>query len=380
MTTNSPVRFPAHRAGPGSDRLVALVSFRLGGADGVSVAAAHWAEAFTRLGFQVLTVAGEGRADRILSGLGLHPPKGSLESRQLEAALGEADLVVVENVCSLPLNPEAGRALAESLRGRPAIVHHHDLPWQRARFAHVRDWPPDDPAWVHVTINELSRHELEARGKRATTVYNGFPEEPPGRRAPTRRALRIQPGGLLVLQPTRAIARKNIPAGVAMAEALGATYWLTGPPEEGYGPEAASILNGAGCPVRWGLPEGVTMADAYAAADAVVLPSTWEGFGCPVVESAMHRRPLAVSDYPVAAEIGRFGFRWFPVDDPEPLRTWLQHRDGGLIEHNRAVARSHFSLDALTDRLAEVLRNPALSGLGLPASSGRASGRASTGT
>jgi mannosylglucosylglycerate synthase len=361
MTTSSPVRFPAPRSGPRTGRVVALVSFRLGGADGVSVAAAHWAQAFSHLGFQVLAVAGEGRADRIVPGLGLNPGNGRLDVRQLEAALAEADLVVVENVCSLPLNPEAGRAVAESLRGKPAILHHHDLPWQRARFAHVQDWPPDDPAWVHVTINDLSRRDLEARGKRATTVYNGFPEEPPGRRAATRQTLRIKPGRLLVLQPTRAIARKNIPAGVAMAEALGGTYWLTGPPEEGYGPEAATILNGARCPVRWGLPEGLTMADAYAGADAVVLPSSWEGFGCPVVESAMHRRPIAVSDYPVAAEIGRFGFRWFPVDDPEPLRTWLRHRDGGLIEHNRAVARSHFSLDALTQRLAEVLRAHQLS-------------------
>ncbi len=340
----------------GMSAVVAMVSFRLGQADGVSVAASHWASALGRLGFRVRTVAGEGRADHLVPGLGLHPREGRLSFTALQAVLGRADLVVVENVCSLPLNPAAMRLVSECLRGRPAILHHHDLPWQRARFVHVEGWPPDDPAWIHVAISERSRRELAARGIEAVTVYNGFPEEPPGRPRYTRRRLGIRRGDLLLLQPTRAIPRKQIGAGVALAEALGATYWLTGPAEEGFGPAADRILAGARGPVRRGLPAGLTMADAYAAADAVVLPSSWEGFGCPLIESALHRRPLAVADYPVAAEIARFGFRWFPVDDPRPLRAWLAHRDGGLIEWNHELARRHFSLDALTVTLARLLR------------------------
>jgi mannosylglucosylglycerate synthase len=338
--------------------IVVLLSFRLGEADGVSVAASHWAEALRRLGFQVRTVAGDGRADRILFGLGLRSDE-VISARELDAALSGAEIVVVENLCSLPLNPEATRVISERLRGRPAILHHHDLPWQRERFAHVEGWPPDDPAWVHVTINELSRRDLAARGIRATTVYHGFPQQTPGRRGHTRRRLGIRPGDILVLQPTRAIARKNIQVGVAIAEALEGSYWLTGPAEEGYGPRAARIIAEARCRVHRGLPAGLTMADAYAAADAVVLPSSWEGFGCPVIESALHGRPLAVADFPVAAEIGRLGFRWFPVHDPGPLRTWLRHRNGDLIEHNRGLARSHFSLDALTARLGDLIRTSA---------------------
>ena len=34
-----------------------------------------------------------------------------------------------------------------ALRGRPALLHHHDPPWQRDRFAHVTELPVDDPAW-----------------------------------------------------------------------------------------------------------------------------------------------------------------------------------------------------------------------------------------
>jgi mannosylglucosylglycerate synthase len=357
LTSRSTRSSPAG-ARPDEDGLpaVAMVSFRFGGADGVSVAASHWAAALRRLGFRVYTVAGQGPVDWVVPDLSLERA-GRRSGAALREALAPADLVVVENVCSLPLRPEATRLVAETIRGRPAILHHHDLPWQRERYAHVEGWPPDDPAWVHVTINQRSRRELTARGIGALTVYNGFGEGPPGRRGATRRRIRVSPGEVLLLQPTRAIARKRIEVGVWVAEALGATYWLTGPAEEGFGDRADRILRAAGCPVRRGLPSGVTVADAYAAADAVVLPSSWEGFGCPLIESALHRRPLAVSDYPVAGEIARFGFRWFSVDDPASLRRWLTRPTQGLIENNLALARRHFGLQALTVRLAQVLRH-----------------------
>ena len=336
---------------------VVVCSYRLGGTDGVAVEAAKWIAALRSLGCAVRTLAGSGTADLVLPGLAAtaaEPPSRT----ELEDAFAGADIVVVENLCSLPLNPRASSAVAAVLAGRPAILHHHDLASQRRGLAHLGP-PPDDPCWQHVCVNQRSTTELRAYGYAATTCYNTFDPEPSGgRRDATRERAGVAPADLLVLQPTRAIPRKAVPVGLALAEAVGATYWLIGPSEDGYEGECADVLRSARVPVLrgpWPTRPGEVVADAYAACDAVVLPSTWEGFGNPSVESATHRRPLAVGRYPVARELRRFGFAWFDADRPALLRAWLDNPDDGLLRRNAAIARQHFDIADLPARLSRVL-------------------------
>ncbi|HEX3567863.1 MAG TPA: hypothetical protein VHU17_21040 [Acidimicrobiales bacterium] len=342
----------------------ALVSFRLGGSDGVAVEATKWAGALRSLGSDVYSVAGEGPVDQLLPGLAIvaeSPPTYG----EVVGALDAADLVVVENLCSLPLNPAAAGLVARALAGRPAVLHHHDLPWQRRQFIDSPP-PPDDRRWAHVTINELSRVELGARGIAAVTVYNAFDTGAGGTddqgavdaaRQRVRRLLGVGDDTRLVLQPTRAIPRKNVAGGIALSERLGATYWLLGPAEDGFAPEAARLLDASGAPVIFGRTDlcGPQVHDAYAACDVVALPSTWEGFGNPTIESAIHQRPLAIGPYPVAAELAAFGFRWFPVSRPAELDAWLNAPDPSLLSHNAAVADAHFSLRDLPQRIARAL-------------------------
>ena len=339
--------------------IAAIVSFRLGGSDGVAIEAAKWAGALRTLGFDVRTVAGEGPVDCVLPGLAIAAAEAPSPA-EVGDALADADLVVVENLCSLPLNERAAAVVAAVIRGRPAVLHHHDLPWQREQYARYPP-PPDDPAWMHVTVNERSRIELDRFGIAATVVRNAFDvDAPAGDRHGTRGALGLRPDIRLVLQPTRAIPRKNVAGGIALAEALGATYWLLGPAEDGFAPELDRLLAEARTPCLVGpVVPGARerVADAYAACDVVVLGSTWEGFGNPAIESAVHRRPLAIGPFPVAAELAAFGFRWFAHDDPGAVASFLDTPDPSLIEHNHLVARTHFALRDLPGRIGRVLES-----------------------
>jgi glycosyltransferase involved in cell wall biosynthesis len=346
---------------------VAILSFRLGGSDGVSIEAAKWQWALGQLGFTTVTVAGEGPVDHLLPGLSIgaeEPPTRG----ELTAAVEGADLVVVENLCSLPLNRPAAELVAGVLAGRPALLHHHDLPWQRPQFLDDPA-PPTDRRWSHVTINELSRDQLGVRGIPATTVYNSFvvpsvageSDESDNRvhlRQSLRNALGVGDEGRLVLQPTRAIPRKNVAGGLNVAAELGAVYWLLGLTEDGYGPELGALVAAAECPVVLGSPDGVpdfTIHDAYQACDVVALPSTWEGFGNPTIESVVHRRPLVIGNYPVAEELAAFGFDWFGLTEMPRLRTWLERPDPALLDRNVEVARAHFSMEDLPAKITAVL-------------------------
>jgi mannosylglucosylglycerate synthase len=332
-----------------------MVSFRLGGHDGVSVVAASWTRLLRELGWEVVTVAGEGPVERCVPGLAIDAQQPPCDD-EVGGALADADLVVVENLCTIPLNLPASRVVARTLAGRPAILHHHDPPWQRERFAHVTELPPDDPAWRHVTINRLTEAQLAERGIDATTIYNGVdPDEAPGDRAGTRASLGVGDEEVLVLHPVRAIPRKDVPAAVRLAEELGATYWLVGPAEEGYEDALAGILGAARCPVLHRSSPG-SMADAYAACDVVAFPSTWEGFGNPPIEAAVHRRPVVVGPYPVADELRALGFRWFAPNEVEAVAAALERPEPGLHDANLEVVRRHLSLDRVRGDLAALLR------------------------
>jgi hypothetical protein len=243
-------------------RLV-LLSFRLGGTDGVSIEAAKWKAALGQLGHDVTEVAGEGPVDVLVPGLAIGAARAPTLD-QLERAIAGAGLVIVENLAALPLNIAARDVLYQALDGRAALFHHHDLPWQRDHLSHL-EGPRDQPRWRHVTINELSRRQLHERGIEATTLMNSFDCTPPvGRRELTRSALGVGDEVLLLL-PTRAIPRKNVEGALELAQSLGAVLWLLGPAEDGYGPELDRLLAATSVEVRRGLVGGASVHDAYAA-------------------------------------------------------------------------------------------------------------------
>ncbi len=351
-------------------RTVAFLSFRFGATDGVSVVARSWMRALEQLGAEVLTVTGSPTEatpfpNRVVPGLGIEDrvPSDEVEA-SLRAALDDVDLVVVENLLTIPLNLEASRATAAVLAGRPALLHHHDPPWHRTRFAHITSLPATDPAWRHVAITHLLAGELAERGIDARVIHNSF-EHPPRRsddeRREIRERVRAEVGFALdervVAHPVRAIERKNIPGAIALAEALDATYWLLGPAEEGYGDELAAHLRSARCRVvhhGWSDPEGF-----YLAADHITFPSTWEGFGNPPIEASLHRRTVSVGDYPVAAELRSHGFGWFHPGQVDAIGEAIDDPDSPalveLLDHDERLAMTDFSIETMTSRLVDLL-------------------------
>jgi len=350
-----------------------MVSFRLGGRDGVAVEAAKWEGSLERLGWSVRRVAGaiedRGRAgDVVLPGLAL-PDDGTTapapDRAAVAAALARADLVLVENLLSLPLNLPAAEVVSDVLAETrlPVVLHHHDLPWQRARTAHVHGFPPDLHGARHVTINDLSRRELAARrGIEAVTIRNCFDTDaPPGDRTRGRAVIGAARDDIVVLHPVRAIERKNVPAALQLCEQLAerltprlVRYWLPGPAEEGYGPTLAAVLDTA-TNVKVHREPAPAIADAYAAADVVAFPSTWEGFGNPVVESVIARRPLVAGHYPALDELVGEGFRFLGTDDPDGVARAVIEPDPTIVEHNLTIAHRHHSLAALDEQLGALL-------------------------
>ncbi|MFW2383949.1 MAG: glycosyltransferase family 4 protein [Acidimicrobiales bacterium] len=341
---------------------IAMLSFRLGGSDGVSVVARLWSRILLEHGWNVVTVAGEGPVDRIVSGLeigAVEPPMYG----EVEAAIEDADVVIVENLLTIPMNLPASTIVAEVLRGRPALLHHHDPPWQRSRFRLVTDLPVDDPAWRHVTINRLTQRQYDQRGISAQTIYNPFDTaEPAGRRDRERARIleaagREDPDTVLISHPVRAIARKNVPAALSICSRVAidtgrpVLYWLPGPAEEGYAKTLETLMSRAPVPVvRAGAS---SMPDLYAASDLVVFPSEWEGFGNVPVEASIHRRPVVVGDYPVAAELIELGFSWFAPDDRHAIASAVSHPSAYAEQaaHNRGVAEKFLSVKVVGDQM-----------------------------
>lgn len=346
----------------------AFLSYRLGGADGVGVESAKWARALEALGFSTRRVAGviEGARrpdDTQLPFLAIDAPTDSVPDHgALAAALAGAELVVVENLCSLPLNLAAATLARDVLAHHHGRVcfHHHDLPWEREQLAHIAGFPPRRPGSLHVTISQHARRALWLRGVAAHCIHNSFDfDASGGERDATRAGLGFADEDVVLLQPTRAIPRKNVSGGLRFAAAVArelserrVCYWITGPPEDGYDDEFHALLATAAVQVRVG--RAPRAADAYAAADLVVFPSTWEGFGNPVVEAVAAHRMVAVGSYPVLEEIVA-GIDVLSIDDPREAAARLRAPDRQRLVRNAEVARARFSIELLPGRIRDAM-------------------------
>jgi glycosyltransferase involved in cell wall biosynthesis len=304
---------------------------------------------------------------------------------------------VIENALAIPLNIPLGLAITELVAetGIQTIAHHHDLPWERQRFAvnSAEDliamaFPPRLPSIWHVVINTVQAQQLAWRAGLSSRVipnvmdFDNPPATPDEHALEARDALGVDPDRVLILQPTRVIARKGIEHAIELTKRLDrpATLVIThaagdeGSAYEHRVRDFARLLEvdvrfeaDLVTPLRTVLPDGrltYTLDDIYPHADLVTYGSSIEGFGNAFLETVYHRRPIIVNRYSIyeidiepkgfhAVEFDGFisdavvdGARRL-LDDPAMVREW------GDV--NYALARRHFSYRVLEHRLDALL-------------------------
>lgn len=411
---------------------IGFVATRLAGTDGVSLEAAKWARMLSDMGHECFAFAGacdwpEERAYIVAEAHFEHPdvqavqrdlfgdyrraPETSVRVQRLKdhlkghlrmfLNLNRLDLLVAENVLSLPMHVPLGLALTELIAETaiPVIAHHHDFAWERERFAvHAASdylqaaFPPRLPSIRHVAINSYAASQVAMRtGQRATLIPNVMdfdtpPPEPAVSSADLRAALGVGADERLLLQPTRIVPRKRIECAIELARRLERPCALVishasgdeGDSYEAYLREYAALL---GVHVvfaadRIGHRAGMTadgqpifaLADVYRAADLVTYPSAVEGFGNAFLEAVYYRRPIIMRDYEIfQIDIKPKGFKVIVFQDFIPREVIVATRNlldnpalqAEMADHNYAIARRYYSYRVLERHLA-VLMNACL--------------------
>ncbi|MCB0201711.1 MAG: glycosyltransferase family 4 protein [Anaerolineae bacterium] len=330
----------------------------------------------------------------------------------------EIDVLVPENALTIPMHVPLGVALADFIAetGIPVLNHNHDFYWERERFKVncIGDilrqaFPPNLPSVQHLVINSLAQDALRARlGIEATLLPNIFdfasaaPAMTPFNRD-LRAALGLTDQHLLILQPTRVVPRKGIELAIELVRRLRepvirarlqdkeAVLVLThraGDEGLGYLHELQEQAHGAGVPFLYdadlfaptaGMIDGqkvYSLWDAYVHADFVTYPSLVEGFGNALIETLYFRLPALVNRYDVyKADISPKGFDLVEIDasgdaenlsaiDDATVDATVQVimdpvRRRQAVEHNYAVARQHYSYEAVTPTMEALLERAA---------------------
>jgi glycosyltransferase involved in cell wall biosynthesis len=404
---------------------IGFVSTRFQGIDGVSLETEKWASVLSRMGFQCFYFCG--LSDRVPEqtmvapeAFFAHPEVAALHAQCFgttvrdEKITGEIhrlrqvlkkelytflrqfriDLLIVENALSIPMHIPLGMAVTEVLAetGIPAIGHHHDFYWERQRFSMsgVNDYidmafPPRLHSMSHVVINTEARRQLgHRRGLSSTVIPNVFdfetkPREVDEYNSSLKADLGMEEGDVLVLQPTRIIARKGIEHAIELVSRLkdrrvkllvshqdrdeGAAYYkrivdyarilqvdlIAGGDFLG----TTRGLNKAGKKIY-------DLWDCYANADFVTYPSSYEGFGNAFLEAVFFKKPILVNRYSIfESDIEPLGFDVATMDNYvteetlQLVRTFLQdpQRRRTAVEHNFETGRKFFSYKVLERQL-----------------------------
>ncbi|MDR3166365.1 MAG: glycosyltransferase family 4 protein [Treponema sp.] len=315
-------------------------------------------------------------------------------------AIFKIDLLIVENALTIPMNIPLGLALTEFIAetGMPVIAHHHDFAWERQRFSVncVEDYlsmafPPRLHTINHIVINSEARRQLSFRqGLSSIIIPNVFdfdtdPPELDDYARSMRQDLGVADDELLLLQPTRVIARKGIEHAIELASRLkdkrakllishqerdeGADYYRRTM-------DFATLLGveviirpdiiGAERGTTEGGAKKYSLWDCYLNADFVTYPSTHEGFGNAFLEAIWFKKPILVNRYSIfQQDIEPVDFdvvvmeNYITAEVLDAVRDIIENPDAAKAktEKNFKLGQKFFSFKLLEQRLLQVMMN-----------------------
>ncbi len=411
---------------------VGFISTRFAGNDGVSLESAKWAQILWELGGHT-SYWYAGRLDRADS-VSMCVPEASFnhpfnawinknvmnQPKRSRAMTGrihdltaylkstlyrfcdkfEIDLLVPQNCLTIPMHVPLGIALTEFIAetGIPTIAHHHDFYWERERFqtTGVDDYidmafPPRLPTVQHVVINQTAQEELGWRkGIPAMLCPNLFDfehpaPEPDDYSSDFRQELGFADDDVIILQPTRVVARKGIEHAIKLMQMLcDPRYKLVITHEAGdegydYMHMISELANESGVDVRFIADRLAdqrqldvsgrklyTLWDVYPFASLVTYPSLYEGFGNALLEAIYFRKPVVINRYAnFARDIEPRGFQLPAINGfvtrktVEQVRRLLEDEDHSreVTDFNYTIATRFFSYEVGRRKLSALMAN-----------------------
>ncbi|MEJ2656216.1 MAG: glycosyltransferase family 4 protein, partial [Desulfobacterales bacterium] len=348
---------------------IGFISTRFSGTDGVTMEASKWSEVLSQKGHNCFWFAGEldrdpqksflvpeahfkheknqWLNDRIFGHKERSPvvtesiyELKALIKRRIQEFISQfgIDLIIAQNVLTIPLHIPLGIALTEIIAETqiPTIAHHHDFYWERKRFFvnAVEDYlrmafPPHLNSIEHVVINSAAQEELALRTGVSSTIipnvldFENPPEIDADQTAAFRNSLDLKPKDHIILQPTRIVQRKGIEYAIELVEGLkdpqyklvisheagdeGYEYseWLMDTARE-RGVDLRLVKTRVSDPLYLHANHNMnhtnhnmtpSLWDIYPHADFITYPSLYEGFGNAFLEAVYFKKPLLINRY-----------------------------------------------------------------------------------
>lgn len=396
---------------------IALIHSRLGFTDGVSLEAEKWEDSFNHLGHKVFLIAGKFKSKpksrflevkeanhlndksekfrrdffnkniskykitRLQKQIDLQ--SSIIKSKILQYLLkNKIEVLMITNVLSLPVNIPLSVALKEIIEETkiPTIVQSHDFYWEREKYKQtsfskkILDpvFPPKLKNVFHITINKRAQKELrKKKGISSKVMYNKFRfKVKTNSNKKIRKDIRLKEDELLFLQPTRFLRRKNIERSIVLVEKINKLsgkdnlLLVTSREKNNYRKEVERFAKKHNVRLLAGRDMyGHNIDDLYKISDIVTFPSDIEGFGNPVIESCVHKKPLFVNNYPILKEILNYKFKFFVITGKvtdkvakriyELLKNKKETRR--MADYNHKIAKKHFSFDKLYTETKDIL-------------------------